>query len=51
MLFRSVIGANGLSVVFGAMIMLDKTFPTYVPLSKLLDLQDPVERELASAFL
>jgi len=46
-----LIGTNGFSVVFGAMIMLDETFPTYVPLSKLLDLQDPVEREVASAFL
>ena len=35
-----VIAYNGLSMCFGATMLLDDTFPTFVPLSKTLDLMD-----------
>lgn len=46
-----VIGNTGLSFVAGATIVLDVSFPTYIPLSKHLDLSDPVERQIASAYI
>lgn len=46
-----VIANTGLCMVFGATIILPPSFPTYIPLSKRLDLSDPQERMLASAYL
>ena len=46
-----VIGNSGLSFVAGAIIVLDESFPTYIPISKHLDLSDPVERQVASAYI
>jgi hypothetical protein len=38
-------------MVFGVMILLDNLFPTYIPLSKQLDLLDNFENKEASAYL
>lgn len=46
-----VIANTGLCMVFGATIILPPSFPTYIPVSKRLDLSDPQERIIASAFL
>jgi hypothetical protein len=46
-----VIGNTGICMTFGALIILDHSFPAYVPLSKRLDLSDRVERVVASAYL
>jgi hypothetical protein len=46
-----VVGCTGILMAFGAVIVLDGSFPSYVPLSKRLDLGDPVERNVASSFL
>ena len=46
-----VIACTGLCMVIGAVILLEKSFPTYIPLSKRLDISDPVESKIASAFL
>lgn len=46
-----VIGNTGLSFIAGVTIVLDVSFPTYIPLSKHLDLSDPNERQIASAFI
>ena len=46
-----VIGSNGIGIIFGAIIVLDISFPTYVPVSKVLDLSCPLERQIASAYL
>lgn len=45
------IGNTGLTFVAGVTIVLDKSSPTYIPLSKHLDLSDAVERQIASAYL
>ena len=46
-----VIGITGLSFVAGATIVLGESFPTFIPISKHLDLSDPVERQVASAYI
>ena len=46
-----VVSNNGISMCFGATILLDKTFPTYIPLSKQLDLLNKSENKMASAYL
>ncbi len=46
-----VIGCTGLIIVFGVSFVLSPSFPTYLPISKQLDLSDPVERQVALAFL
>ncbi len=46
-----VIASNGLGIIFGAVIVLDIFFPTYKPVSELLDLSCPIERQIASAYL
>jgi hypothetical protein len=38
-------------MAFGAIIMLNASFPTYVPISKRLDVSDPHESKVASAHL
>eukprot|EP01040_Poterioochromonas_malhamensis_P014756 gene14756-16385_t len=45
-----VISNTGINICFGATIMLDKSFPTYIPLSKQLDLLDEHENKTASAY-
>lgn len=47
----AVIANNGMSMCFGATIMLEGTFPTYIPLSKQLDLLDDYENRVAYAYL
>jgi hypothetical protein len=47
----SVIANTGMNMCFGATIMLGESFPTYVPLSKQLDLLDEYESKIASAYL
>jgi hypothetical protein len=42
---------NGVSMLFGATIVLEESFPTFVPLSKQLDLLDPHESRVACAYL
>lgn len=44
------IGSNGMVIHFGVTVLLDKSFPTYFPISKLLDLTDPTERKTAAAY-
>jgi hypothetical protein len=44
-----VIASDGASIVFGATIILQPTFPTYVPISKHLDLSNSIESKIASA--
>jgi len=46
-----VIANTGMTICFGATIMLKKSFPTYVPLSKQLDLLDEHDCRVASAYL
>ena len=46
-----VIGNTGLHFVAGATIVLDGSFPTLIPISKHLDLSDPIERQVASAYI
>lgn len=46
-----VVGTDGFSMIFGVTILLEDTFPTLIPLSKFLDLSDPSERNIASAYL
>jgi hypothetical protein len=47
-----VIANTGLCMVFGAIIMLNASFPTYVPISKRLDVSDPHEsKHCISAFI
>jgi hypothetical protein len=46
-----VIGNTGLVMIFGVSIVLSPSFPTYIPLSKQLDLSDHYERKVASAYL
>jgi hypothetical protein len=36
---------------FGATFLLDSTFPTYIPLSKVLDLTDDMDRRIATAYV
>ena len=45
------IGNTGLSFVAGVTIVLDESFSTYIPLCKHLDLSDPVERQITSAYI
>jgi hypothetical protein len=47
----SVVGTNAMTIIFGATILLCDTFPTFIPLSKQLDLLDDRENKIASAFL
>lgn len=47
----SVVANTGMNICFGATMMLDESFPTYVPLSKQLDLLDEHESKVASAYL
>jgi len=47
----SVMANTGMNMCFGATIMLDESFPTYVPLSKQLDLLDEYESKVASAYV
>jgi len=46
-----VIASNGLVMIFGVSFILSPSFPTYVPISKQLDLSDPYERRVAAAYL
>jgi hypothetical protein len=46
-----VMSTNGFSALFGVTVLLRPSFPVFVPLSKQLDLQDPVERQIVSAFI
>ena len=46
-----IIATTGLCMVFGAVVLLDHSFPTYIPLSKRLDVSDPYESKVAAAFL
>jgi hypothetical protein len=46
-----VAGSTGLNMIFGVVIILAPSFPTFVPLSKNLDLEDPDERRVAAAYL
>jgi hypothetical protein len=46
-----VIASTGLVMTFGVSVVLSPSFPTYIPLSKQLDLSDPFEREVAAAYL
>jgi hypothetical protein len=46
-----VAGNTGLLMSFGATVVLQPSFPTFVPLSKLLDLSDSRERRVAAAYL
>ena len=45
-----VIACTGLCMVIGAVKLLEESFPTYIPLSKRLDISDPIESKIASAF-
>ena len=46
-----VIAYNGLSICFGATILLNDTFPTFVPTSRILSLLDEAESQVASAYI
>jgi len=46
-----IIGNTGICMAFGAMIILEGSFPTYIPVSKKLDLLDQREGQMASAYL
>jgi hypothetical protein len=46
-----VIGHSGIAMVIGATIILEATFPTFIPLSKHLDLSDPYESKVAFAYI
>ena len=46
-----VFANTGLTFLVGATIVLDRTFPTCVPISKPLNLLDAVDRQIASAYL
>lgn len=46
-----VIAFNGHTIVFGATIILQETYPTYIPLSKSLDLSNILDSQTASAYL
>lgn len=46
-----IIATTGLCMVFGAVVLLDCSFPTFIPLSKRLDVSDPFESKVAAAFL
>jgi hypothetical protein len=46
-----VIGHSGITMVIGATIILEPTFPTFIPLSKHLDLSDPYESKVAFAYI
>jgi hypothetical protein len=46
-----VIGHTGILAIFGAVVVLEPSFPTFIPLSKHLNLSDPEESQIASAFL
>jgi hypothetical protein len=46
-----VFANTGLTFLVGVTIVLDRTFPTCVPISKPLNLLDPVDRQMASAYL
>jgi hypothetical protein len=46
-----IIGNTGICMAFGAVIVLDDSFPTYIPVSKKLDLLDQREGQIASAYL
>jgi serine/threonine protein kinase len=45
-----VIGHTGMSVVFGATIILEDSFPTYIPLSEHLSLSNPQQSKAAFAY-
>lgn len=46
-----VIANTGMNICFGATILLSDSFPTYIPLSKNLDLLDDRESRIAGAYL
>ena len=46
-----IIGNTGICMAFGAIIILEGSFPTYIPVSKKLDLLDQREGQMASAYL
>eukprot|EP01035_Chromulina_nebulosa_P032115 gene32115-42866_t len=46
-----VVAFSGVTIIFGATILLQDSFPTFVPLSKQLDMIDMNENLLASAYL
>jgi hypothetical protein len=46
-----IIGNTGIIMAFGAVIILKGSFPTYIPISKKLDLLDAQEGQIASAYL
>ncbi len=46
-----VIASNGVTIIFGATIILQNTYPTYIPISKHLDLSNSYESKIAAAFL
>ena len=47
----AVVSNTGVNICFGATILLQDSFPTYVPLSKQLDLLDDYESRVAFAFM
>jgi hypothetical protein len=47
----AVVSNNGVSMCFGATILLHHSFPTYIPLSKQLDLLDDRDSRVAYAYL
>ena len=47
----AVVANTGINICFGATILLDDSFPTFIPLSKQLDLLDDYESRVASAHL
>mmetsp|Transcript_3559 Transcript_3559/g.5041 ORF Transcript_3559/g.5041 Transcript_3559/m.5041 type:complete len:446 (-) Transcript_3559:107-1444(-) len=46
-----VVSNTGINICFGATILLEDSFPIYIPLSKQLDLLDDYESRVASAYL
>ena len=46
-----IVATTGLCMVFGAVVLLERSFPTYIPLSKRLDVSDPYESKVVAAFL
>ena len=45
-----VIGSNGLVIIFGATIVLNNSYPTYIPISKQLDIIDENESKIIAAY-
>ena len=45
------IANTGLAMIFGATIILEESFPTFIPISKVLILSDSLENRIASAYI